>query len=227
MDAPNWPLLALGFGGQALFGLRTVVQWVASERAQRSLVPPSYWLISACAALLLSSYAVLRGDPILLLGPVISLALSLRNLSLQTGTRLRVPPRALVPLVVAVGAALIVGATYQALQKGTGVPALWLAVGVLGQALWTSRFAVQWWASERRGESVLPASFWWFSIGGAMLLASYALSRHDWVFVAAYALNPIPYTRNLILLYRRPHPDAPAAPAPATAAPTGQEAAVA
>lgn len=220
VDAPNWPLLALGFGGQALFGLRTLVQWVASERARRSLVPSSFWLISACAALLLSTYAVLRGDPILLLGPVISLALSLRNLSLQTGTRLRVPPRALVPLVVSVGAALIAGASYQALQKGQGVPPAWLTVGVLGQALWTSRFAVQWWASERKGESVLPASFWWFSIGGAMLLASYALSRHDWVFVAAYALNPIPYTRNLILLYRREVPQA--APTP-----TGQEAAVA
>lgn len=209
MGSTPLTLLALGLGGQALFGLRTLVQWVSSERAGRSLVPPAYWLISALAALLLSSYAALRGDPILLLGPVISLALSLRNLSLQTGSRLRVPPRALPPLVVAVGAALVGAAAVQALRQPASVPSHWLAVGLLGQALWTSRFAVQWWSSERRGESVLPASFWWLSIGGALLLASYALSRADWVFVLAYALNPLPYARNLVLLHRRaPGPEA-------------------
>ena len=50
---------------------------------------------------------------------------------------------------------------------------LWVLVGFLGQGLFMSRFAVQWWASEKAGRSVVPVMFWYFSIGGGIILLIY------------------------------------------------------
>ena len=61
----------------------------------------------------------------------------------------------------------------------------------------------QWYASEKLKRSVLPASFFQVSIVGALLLFVYAIYRVDWVMMAAYAFNPIPYARNLVLLRRQ------------------------
>ncbi|HPD16901.1 MAG TPA: lipid-A-disaccharide synthase N-terminal domain-containing protein [Planctomycetota bacterium] len=79
----------------------------------------------------------------------------------------------------------------------------WIAVGLVGQALFTARFIVQWLASEKRGESVVPTSFWYFSIGGSLLVLSYALWRLDPVFILAYGFNSIVYVRNLMLIHRK------------------------
>jgi lipid-A-disaccharide synthase-like uncharacterized protein len=81
----------------------------------------------------------------------------------------------------------------------------WLAVGFLGQLLFTSRFLVQWIASERRRQSVVPTAFWWLSLGGAALLLAYALYRRDPVFILGQAFGFVVYTRNLVLIGRR-HP---------------------
>ena len=49
----------------------------------------------------------------------------------------------------------------------------WLAIGLIGQALFSARFIVQWLQSERVKKSVIPSAFWYFSMaGGATLLAS-------------------------------------------------------
>ena len=73
----------------------------------------------------------------------------------------------------------------------------WLSVGLLGQAFFSMRFLVQWIASERRKESVIPISFWFFSVAGGFLLLIYALSRGDPVFIAGQALGLFVYLRNL------------------------------
>jgi len=56
---------------------------------------------------------------------------------------------------------------------------LWLSVGLVGQAFFSMRFVVQWIVSEKRQESVIPLSFWFFSIGGGLTLFTYALHRLD------------------------------------------------
>ncbi|HEY4404191.1 MAG TPA: lipid-A-disaccharide synthase N-terminal domain-containing protein [Xanthobacteraceae bacterium] len=73
----------------------------------------------------------------------------------------------------------------------------WLALGFLAQALFTARFLVQWIASERAGRSVIPVAFWFFSIGGGLLLLVYALYRRDPVFIAGQAFGVFVYGRNL------------------------------
>lgn len=79
----------------------------------------------------------------------------------------------------------------------------WIAVGFLGQAMFTSRFLVQWIASERKGESIFPIAFWYFSLGGGVLLLAYAISRLDPVIITGQALGVVVYTRNLMLVYKK------------------------
>jgi lipid-A-disaccharide synthase-like uncharacterized protein len=76
----------------------------------------------------------------------------------------------------------------------------WLLAGFGGQALFMGRFVVQWLASERRRRSVIPVSFWYLSIAGALVLLAYALHRRDPVFVAGQGLGVAIYLRNLVLV---------------------------
>jgi len=79
----------------------------------------------------------------------------------------------------------------------------WKAVGWLGNAVFFSRFFVQWYATERLKRVVVPATFWWLSLAGSLLLLSYALLfKHDSVFIFAYAFTWIPYIRNLVIHQR-------------------------
>ena len=79
----------------------------------------------------------------------------------------------------------------------------WLVlVGYAGQALFTMRFVVQWIASERARKSVIPVAFWFFSIGGGLLLFGYALYIRDPVFILGQGLGLFVYLRNLYFVYR-------------------------
>jgi lipid-A-disaccharide synthase-like uncharacterized protein len=81
--------------------------------------------------------------------------------------------------------------------------AMWLSVGFLGQALFSARFLVQWIASERRKESVIPLSFWFLSVGGGLALLLYAVHRLDPVFIVGQAAGLFVYLRNLLLIRRK------------------------
>lgn len=79
----------------------------------------------------------------------------------------------------------------------------WIAVGFLGQVFFTSRFLIQWIASERRGESIVPLAFWWFSLLGGVTLLCYAIWRRDPVFILGQSAGLFIYARNLALIARR------------------------
>lgn len=74
--------LLLGFGGQALFMARFVVQWLASERRRRSVVPVAFWYFSVAGALVLLAYAMHRRDPVFAAGQGLGIVVYLRNLRL-------------------------------------------------------------------------------------------------------------------------------------------------
>ncbi len=76
----------------------------------------------------------------------------------------------------------------------------WVVLGFVAQGFFTMRFVVQWIASERARKSVMPVAFWFFSIGGGVLLLAYALYRKDPVFIAGQALGLLVYTRNLYFI---------------------------
>lgn len=78
-------------------------------------------------------------------------------------------------------------------------------LGLVGQGFFTMRFLVQWIASERAGRSVIPFSFWMFSIGGGLMLFAYALWRRDLVFILGQGLGVFIYLRNVSLLMKEKH----------------------
>jgi lipid-A-disaccharide synthase-like uncharacterized protein len=73
----------------------------------------------------------------------------------------------------------------------------WALLGYLAQIMFSMRFLVQWIASERAGKMVMPIAFWFFSIGGGLLLLSYALYIRDPVFILGQAFGVFVYARNL------------------------------
>ncbi|GIX33478.1 MAG: lipid A biosynthesis protein [Lysobacterales bacterium] len=81
---------------------------------------------------------------------------------------------------------------------------LWIIIGFIGQALFSARFLVQWWASERAGRSVVPKAFWILSLGGSLVLLSYAIHREDPVFIVGQSMGFLIYLRNLQLLKQVP-----------------------
>lgn len=78
---------------------------------------------------------------------------------------------------------------------------IWLAIGFFGQGLFFMRFLVQWIASEKRGESIIPTAFWYFSILGGAVLLTYALWRQDPVFIMGQSLGVLIYSRNLYFIH--------------------------
>ena len=78
----------------------------------------------------------------------------------------------------------------------------WVLLGYAGQSLFSMRFIVQWVASERVGRSVIPVAFWFFSIGGGILLFVYALYIRDPVFILGQGFGLFVYLRNLHFVFR-------------------------
>jgi len=80
----------------------------------------------------------------------------------------------------------------------------WLYLfGIAGQLLFALRFIVQWVASERKGESIIPIYFWYLSLIGSLILLAYAIFRRDPVFILGQSTGFFVYTRNLMLIYRK------------------------
>jgi lipid-A-disaccharide synthase-like uncharacterized protein len=70
----------LGFAAQGLFTMRFVVQWIASERAGRSVIPLAFWIFSIGGGVLLLVYALYRKDPVFIAGQAFGVFVYLRNL---------------------------------------------------------------------------------------------------------------------------------------------------
>lgn len=79
----------------------------------------------------------------------------------------------------------------------------WLIIGFTGQFLFSLRFLWQWLVSEKKGESVIPQEFWFFSIAGGCFLLTYSIYRQDPVFIIGQVLGLIVYFRNLRLIAKK------------------------
>ena len=81
--------LAVGFVGQVAFFARFLVQWLASERESRSVMPTAFWYLSLLGAAFLMSYAVWRRDPVFIAGQSVGFLVYWRNLWLLRAERSR------------------------------------------------------------------------------------------------------------------------------------------
>lgn len=84
--------ILVGLGGQALFMGRFLVQWIASEKARRSVVPIAFWWLSIGGAAVLLAYAIWRADPVFILGQSLGFFIYARNLWLIRAERRRLRP---------------------------------------------------------------------------------------------------------------------------------------
>ncbi|HLI19229.1 MAG TPA: lipid-A-disaccharide synthase N-terminal domain-containing protein [Rhodanobacteraceae bacterium] len=78
----------------------------------------------------------------------------------------------------------------------------WLMVGLIGQAIFSGRFVVQWLCSERRHRSSMPMAFWYLSILGAVVLLGYAVHLRDPVFIVGQTGGLLIYARNVHLRWQ-------------------------
>ncbi len=72
--------VVIGIGAQLLFSMRFIIQWIASEKQRRSVVPELFWWFSITGGLTLLAYAVHRQDPVFILGQSLGVVIYLRNL---------------------------------------------------------------------------------------------------------------------------------------------------
>jgi len=79
----------------------------------------------------------------------------------------------------------------------------WMAVGVMGQLVFMSRMLVQWYASERQKESVVPVSFWWISIIGSVVVLAYGIKKMQPPVILGQLFGFVVYIRNLMLIYAK------------------------
>lgn len=77
---------------------------------------------------------------------------------------------------------------------------LWLGFGLLGQAIFSARFILQWLVSEKEKKSIIPIAFWYLSLAGGLILFFYALYKRDPVFIIGQSSGIFIYARNLYLI---------------------------
>lgn len=82
-------MLIVGFLGQVMYTARILVQWIASEKAGKSVTPRSFWIFSLGGSGLLLAYAVARRDPVFILGQMFGFVVYIRNLVLIEKERTR------------------------------------------------------------------------------------------------------------------------------------------
>ncbi|MCK4947298.1 MAG: lipid-A-disaccharide synthase N-terminal domain-containing protein [Candidatus Aureabacteria bacterium] len=79
----------------------------------------------------------------------------------------------------------------------------WALIGWVGQLFFSSRFIVQWIATERKKQSIIPVSFWYLSIVGSLLLLVYGFYIKKPVYIVGYLFNSVVYVRNLYFIYKK------------------------
>ncbi len=97
-------------------------------------------------------------------------------------------------------------ALLQFLNVSTTLELWWVMIGFFGQSLFAMRFVIQWITSERAGRSVVPVSFWYFSVAGGFIMFLYAVYRQDPVFIVGQFAGLIIYARNLWLIHSADRP---------------------
>jgi lipid-A-disaccharide synthase-like uncharacterized protein len=211
-------LYPLGFLSALAFGARFIIQWLESEKAQRSLVPRSFWQLSLIGNLLLMLHSFIQVQYHVCLVQGCNAVISWRNLNLMQTQRPAVSFQTVCFLFI--GSILCISFAFMIqdlwfMQGGnwfriptapwqhssiSSVSYFWHVLGAFAYLLFSSRFWLQWWFAEKAHVSQLPLSFWWLSLIGALLSIAYFLRIGDSVNLIGPLVGMIPYLRNLMLI---------------------------
>lgn len=201
-----WTLL--GLLGNLLFTGRVLVQWLASEKQGKTVVPVLFWWLSLGGALVMIVYGFGQLEIPFVLGYSATLIPYTRNLFIAY--RPQRPPRN--AGIILVSAVLLGCLSIIVFWSEHGIKDSWFYFGLLGNAVFGSRFFLQWVQSEARRLSVMTLPFWYVSLVGSTLLLIYSFIRNDLAFILGFVFTVIPYTRNIILIHHNRGVGAPAPP---------------
>lgn len=197
------PLEIFGQLGNVCFFSRWIVQWVASERAGESRAPRAFFWLSLAGTLIGFLYTLQKDELLLLAGFAANTVFYGRLLALSYRPRAERGRLARTTLGVAVLAFFALLAWGAASGRNEAASPAWLVCGVVGQGIFGSRFAVQWWFSEVRGRSHFPHAFWWLSLLGNGFLLAYTLHTGDAVWIVGQVTAWIVPARNIWLDLRQ------------------------
>lgn len=195
-------LFLIGFLAQFAFFLRFAVQYIASEKAKRSVTPPLFWKLSLAGNALLFFYSTAQLNFPVSLVQSLNAILSWRNLNLLQQSN-RQPSRLSVIVILFITATLCTLFYYLFAPSWIIAPDLHPGIhilGIIGIVLFGLRFWVQWWQAETKASGVLNRQFWQMSFLGAILSSCYFYLLADWPNFVGPFLSIVPYSRNLYFL---------------------------
>jgi lipid-A-disaccharide synthase-like uncharacterized protein len=193
----------IGLVSQTLFFMRTLLQWILSERARKVLSPNIYWVLSIIASYLFCIYGWFRNDFAILLGQLISYYIYIWNLR-ETGVwaKINVFIRSILVITPLIAISFVLKNSryfFDSFLANKDIP-IWLIIfGSLGQVLFSLRFVYQWIYSLAKKESLLPVGFWLISLIGSGIIMAYGVFRQDFVLILGQSVGFIAYSRNIIL----------------------------
>lgn len=194
-------ILIIGLLSQVCYGLRQLVQWIATERLRRVASPTGYWAFSLAGCCFMLWYGWLRSDIVILMGQILSFYVYVLNLDYKGAwRRIPVPVRIVfyaVPVVALAGVVIKAPQLIDRFIHNPDIP-LWLMIyGAAGQLIFISRYAYQVTVSVRRKESLLLPPFWIISIVGAALIFVYGVLRRDPILLLGQSVAIAIFARNL------------------------------
>ncbi len=199
-------VIGLGLIAQGLFSARFIIQLTRSEIAGKVVSPVVFWQLSLLASFMLIIYGFLRNDIVIIGGQLISYYIYIRNLQLKNQSKVIPPPlRYLFFLIPVILLTILLSFSFQSINglfNNPEIPIILLTYGTFGQLVFTFRFVIQWWHSEKQHESVFPPVFWMISLSGALLIIGYAIIRTDPVLFIGQFFGLLVYSRNLFLHYQ-------------------------
>lgn len=201
----DWIFRGIGILGQSFFFLRFLIQWSMSEAARKIVVPASFWKLSIGGAVCNLIYSAYEKEIVFLIAPVVNLFIYGRNMALSRRSK-SLSKEVLQPIFAGLLTVALIAMVFDEEFRLGKYGEFWLAVGLSGQVLWTARFPVQWYHSERARKVLLPPSFFAASLAGSILLLAFAIRTGKPIFIAGMALGPLLYSRSLILSLRTREP---------------------
>ncbi len=193
----------MGFLAQILFSARTLIQWIQSEKAKKSVSPAIYWQLSIIASITMFFYGWLRSDFAILLGQSITYYIYIYNLKLQD--KWRELPRIFrwmsyaIPVFIITYSLIYFDENWIRLFQNKNIPLALLIWGSTGQIIFTFRFVYQWLYSYKIQQSVLSRGFWLISLTGSLMIIGYAVYRLDPVLFIGNLFGASIYARNIWL----------------------------
>lgn len=197
----------IGLLAQAAFAARMLVQWIMSEKAKRVVNPALFWWLSLVGALAMSLYGYLRSDFAILCAQLFSFYIYIYNLHLKGELhrfgKLFALSLMIAPLVMLFLEIKDFSAFFDNFLDGHEIPYGWMALGLIGQFLFSFRFVYQVVISHRQGQSLLPPAFWYISLLAALMVQVYGIYRLDIVLIIGQVGGMVTYVRNIMLLHSK------------------------